>query len=129
MLDHVSLQVGDVDEAVRFYVAVLAPLGVAEVMRLPRGDSAVVALGGRSGGTRLWLGPVDESGPATAREVHLAFTAASPAEVQTVHTAATAIGAQILHPPREWPGYHPGYFAVFLRDLDGNNVEAVWHGV
>jgi hypothetical protein len=39
-----------------------------------------------------------------------------------------AAGAEILHAPREWPEYHPGYYGVFLRDLDGHNVEAVHHG-
>ena len=35
---------------------------------------------------------------------------------------------EVLHAPREWPEYHPGYYGVFVRDLDGNNVEAVFHG-
>jgi predicted lactoylglutathione lyase len=42
--------------------------------------------------------------------------------------AALAVGAEILHAPREWPEYHAGYYGVFLRDLDGHNVEAVHHG-
>ena len=37
-------------------------------------------------------------------------------------------GAEVLHAPREWPEYHPGYYGVFLRDLDRHNVEAVHHG-
>jgi catechol 2,3-dioxygenase-like lactoylglutathione lyase family enzyme len=41
--------------------------------------------------------------------------------------AAVAAGAQVLHEPRLWPEYHPGYFGVFVRDPDGNNVEAVYH--
>ena len=39
-----------------------------------------------------------------------------------------AAGVEVLHAPREWPEYHPGYYGVFLRDLDGHNVEAVHHG-
>lgn len=124
MLDHLSLQVSDVDAAVAFYTSVFGPLGVHEVMRVARQFGAVVALGGRDGHPTLWLGPTVE--PAnTAREVHLGFRAASLAEIEAVHAAAVAFGTEILHPPREWPGYHPGYYAVFLRDLDGNNVEAV----
>jgi hypothetical protein len=38
------------------------------------------------------------------------------------------LGAESLHPPRIWPEYHPGYFGAFVRDPDGNNVEAVFHG-
>jgi hypothetical protein len=45
-----------------------------------------------------------------------------------VHEAALAAGAEVLHAPREWPEYHPGYYAVFLLDPDGHNVEAVHHG-
>jgi hypothetical protein len=44
-----------------------------------------------------------------------------------VHAAAVEAGTEILHEPRVWPEYHEGYYAVFLRDLDGNNVEAVCH--
>jgi hypothetical protein len=53
--------------------------------------------------------------------VHVAFTAPE------VHRAAVRADTAILHPPRLWPEYHPGYYGVFLRDLDGNNVEAVHH--
>jgi len=55
------------------------------------------------------------------------FAAASREEVDAVHAAAVAAGAEVLHAPREWPEYHPGYYAVFLRDPDGHNVEAVVH--
>ena len=44
-----------------------------------------------------------------------------------MHEAALDAGAEILHAPRIFPEYHPGYYAVFLRDLDGHNVEAVHH--
>lgn len=92
------------------------------------GDSAIVALSGRDSRTRLWLGPANTAGT-DPREVHLAFAAASRTEVEAVHAAAVTFGAEVLHPPKEWPGYHPGYFAVDLRDPDGNNVEAVSQGV
>ena len=58
----------------------------------------------------------------------MAFQAGDRAAVDAVHSAALARGAEVLHAPREWPEYHPGYYAVFLRDLDGHNVEAVCHG-
>ena len=44
-----------------------------------------------------------------------------------MYSAAQEGGTEILHEPRMWPEYHPGYYGVFLRDLDGNNVEAVHH--
>ena len=73
----------------------------------------------------FWLSP--PTGNET-RELHVAFRAPGRAEVDAVHEAAVAAGVEVLHAPREWPEYHPGYYAVFLRDPDGHNVEAVHHG-
>jgi catechol 2,3-dioxygenase-like lactoylglutathione lyase family enzyme len=124
MLDHLAIQVGDVEAAAAFYVRVFAPLGVREAMRFQREGSLVVGLGGTDGFPHFWLGPA--SAP-PGREAHIAFTAPSRAAVDEVHAAAIGAGAEILHAPRVWPEYHPGYYGVFLRDLDGNNVEAVHH--
>ena len=49
-------------------------------------------------------------------------------ELQAFYDAALGAGAESLHAPRLWPEYHPGYFGAFVRDPDGNNVEAVFHG-
>jgi predicted lactoylglutathione lyase len=59
--------------------------------------------------------------------VHLALRAPSREAVDRVFTLATDAGAEILHEPRIWPEYHAGYYGVFFRDPDGNNVEAVHH--
>jgi catechol 2,3-dioxygenase-like lactoylglutathione lyase family enzyme len=72
-----------------------------------------------------WAGP--PTGDET-RELHVAFRAPDRAAVDAVHDAAVKRGAEVLHAPREWLEYHPGYYGVFLRDLDGHNVEAVHHG-
>ena len=64
---------------------------------------------------------------ASNRESHLAFAAADRAAVEAFFAAAQSLGAEVLHAPREWPEYHPGYYAAFVRDPDGNNVEAVVH--
>ena len=121
MLDHLALQSGDVEAAVAFYTRVFAALDIREVMRVER-------RGGRPVGRRriphLWFGPLVDPG---IRPVHLALTAPSRAAVDAVHTAAREAGAEVLHPPRLWPEYHAGYYGVFLRDPDGNNVEAVHH--
>jgi catechol 2,3-dioxygenase-like lactoylglutathione lyase family enzyme len=124
LLDHISIQVTDVDAAAAFYLRVFAPVGFREAMRFGRAGQPVVGLCGPDGQPRFWLGP---AGTSADREVHLAFTAPSRAAVDDVHEAAVAAGAEILHAPRIWPEYHPGYYGVFLRDLDGNNVEAVHH--
>lgn len=125
MLDHIGLQVADVESSLAFYLRVFAPIGMREVMRFPLGDAFVVGLAGPDGTPNFWLAP---AAGAEARELHLAFRAADRQAVDAVHQAAVAAGAEILHAPREWPEYHPGYYGVFVRDLDGHNVEAVHHG-
>lgn len=125
MLDHLGLQVADVDASLRFYLQVFGPIGACEAMRFPQGESFVVGLAGPDGIPDFWLAPAPGG---DTRELHIAFRAADRAAVDAVHDAAVAAGAQVLHAPREWPEYHPGYYGVFLRDLDGHNVEAVHHG-
>lgn len=125
MLDHLALQVADVEASRDFYVRLFSPLGVREAMRYERPDGLVVGLAGPDGFPTFWLGPVPAD--AGTREVHIAFTAPTRADVDAVHEAALAAGAEVLHAPRVWPEYHPGYYGVFVRDLDGNNLEAVHH--
>jgi catechol 2,3-dioxygenase-like lactoylglutathione lyase family enzyme len=126
MFDHLALQCADVEEAAAFYARVFAACGVREVMRFDTPGGPSVALGGPDGFPRLWLGPLVDSGD---RPVHLALTAPSREAVDQVFHAAREEGAKILHAPRLWPEYHAGYYGVFFRDLDGNNVEAVHHTV
>ncbi len=125
MLDHTGIQVADVDASLAFYLGAFGPVGMHEVMRFPMGESFVVGLGGADGIPDFWLSPAMG---AEAREIHIAFSAPDRAAVEAVHDAAVAARREVLHAPREWPEYHPGYYAVFLRDLDGHNVEAVCHG-
>jgi len=61
------------------------------------------------------------------RESHLAFQAPDRGAVEAFFAAATALDAEVLHQPRVWPEYHAGYFGAFVRDPEGNNVEAVHH--
>jgi catechol 2,3-dioxygenase-like lactoylglutathione lyase family enzyme len=61
------------------------------------------------------------------RESHIAFSATSRSAVDAFFAAAVAGGAEVLHQPRAWPEYHPDYYGAFVRDPDGNNVEAVCH--
>ncbi len=125
MLDHLALQVDDVDAAAAFYLQVFAPLGFREAMRYTGGAGTVVGLSGPDGFPQFWLG----AGPAApGREVHVAFGAPDRAAVDAVQRAAVEAEAEILHSARVWPEYHPTYYGVFFRDLDGNNVEAVHHG-
>ncbi|MGI8664619.1 MAG: VOC family protein [Jatrophihabitans sp.] len=124
MFDHIGIEVGDVEAALDFYLTVFASLGLQQALRFDSPTGPVVGLAGPDGRPQFWLSPA--SVPA-GREDHLAFTAADRATVEAVHRAAVAAGAEILHEPRVFPEYHPDYYGVFVRDLDGNNVEAVCH--
>ena len=124
MLDHLALQVADVDAAAAFYVEIFAPLEVRELMRFAGPQGPVVGLGGPDGRPQLWFGPLVDPG---VRPVHLALSAPTRDAVDAVQDAAERAGAELLHSARLWPEYHPGYYGVFLRDPDGNNVEAVHH--
>jgi catechol 2,3-dioxygenase-like lactoylglutathione lyase family enzyme len=73
----------------------------------------------------FWLGP-HQTGEGF-RESHIAFSAPDRAAVRAFFDAAQAAGAEVLHEPRMWPEYHPNYYGAFVRDPDGNNVEAVSH--
>lgn len=120
MLDHVSIQCTDLAASAAFYDAVLAPLGGGRVVDfgevigygvLPRPD--------------FWIGR--QSTGDGFRESHVAFVAASRGAVDAFFAAAVAAGAEPLHEPRVWPEYHEAYYGAFVRDPDGNNVEAVCH--
>ena len=103
-----------------FYDAVLAPLGGSRLM-----DFGVAMGYGRDGKPDFWIG-VHDSGEGF-RESHIAFVAADRAAVRAFFDVAVGLGAAVLHEPKEWPEYHPGYYGAFVRDPDGNNVEAVCH--
>lgn len=123
MIDHVGINCSDYAKSQKFYDAVLDVLGYTRQM-----DVGVAVGYGRDGKPTFWIadaGAGDASGP--NREVHVAFSAADPQQVQAFYDTAVGLGAESLHAPRLWPEYHPGYFGAFVRDPDGNNVEAVCH--
>jgi catechol 2,3-dioxygenase-like lactoylglutathione lyase family enzyme len=120
MLDHLSIQCSDVDASRAFYDAVLTPLGGGRVM-----DFGPVVGYGVDGKPSFWVGPLSTGEP--NREVHVAFVAPNRAAVRAFFDAAVTTGAEVLHEPRLWPEYHPSYYGAFVRDPDGNNVEAVCH--
>jgi catechol 2,3-dioxygenase-like lactoylglutathione lyase family enzyme len=120
MLDHVSIQCADVKASAAFYDVVLTPLGGSRVM-----DFGEVIGYGVPPMPDFWIGS-RQTGDGF-RESHLAFTAPDRAAVDAFVAAAVAAGAEVLHQPRVWPEYHPNYYGGFVRDPDGNNVEAVCH--
>ena len=120
MLDHISLQCADVAASAGFYDRVLGAVGVQRLM-----DVGDVIGYGTAPMPDFWLGP--RTTGEGFREAHIAFTAPSHAAVHEFFRRATEAGAQVLYPPKSWPEYHPDYYSAFVRDPDGNNVEAVCH--
>jgi catechol 2,3-dioxygenase-like lactoylglutathione lyase family enzyme len=117
-LDHVSLHVRDLARSRAFYSAALAPLGID--VRMEGGGWIGF---GKPGKPQFWLGPGDApSGP-----LHVAFTAATRAEVRAFHAAALAAGGIDNGTPGLRPHYHANYYGAFVFDPDGNNAEAVCH--
>jgi catechol 2,3-dioxygenase-like lactoylglutathione lyase family enzyme len=114
LIDHVHLRVADLDASKRFYRAVLSAIGQAEGISESPTHFAC---------DELWIDRAD--GPVS--RVHLAFQSPDRATVEAFHRAALAAGGRDNGPPGERP-YHPGYYAAFAFDPDGNNIEAVFHG-
>jgi catechol 2,3-dioxygenase-like lactoylglutathione lyase family enzyme len=114
LIDHVHLRVADVDVSKRFYRAVLASIGLPDV--LSEGPTYFQA-------DELF---VDKAEGPTSR-VHLAFHADSREIVDAFYQAALGAGGRDNGAPGERP-YHPGYDGAFVLDPDGNNIEAVFHG-
>jgi catechol 2,3-dioxygenase-like lactoylglutathione lyase family enzyme len=120
VLDHLAIQCSDIAASAAFYDAVLAPLGGQRIMEFdPEIGYGVPPM------PCFWLGP-HRTGEGF-RESHIALTAPDRAAVDAFVAAARAAGAEVLHEPRVWPEYHPNYYGGFVRDPDGNNVEAVCH--
>ncbi len=117
MLDHVALNVRDLAAAKAFYLQALEPLGYTVFME----ESEFVGL--QSGGIPdFWL---SERGDPSA-PVHVAFRADRPT-VDAFHAAAIAAGGKDNGPPGLRPEFHEHYYAAFVFDPEGNNIEAVCH--
>ncbi|WAC91010.1 VOC family protein [Mycobacterium sp. Aquia_213] len=121
MIDHIGINCADYPKSQAFYDTVLAVLGFSRQL-----DFGAAIGYGRDGKPTFWI--AEGAGMGSNRENHIAFVAADENAVRAFHEAALGLGAESLHEPRLWPEYHPGYFGAFVRDPDGNNVEAVYHG-
>jgi catechol 2,3-dioxygenase-like lactoylglutathione lyase family enzyme len=115
-IDHLWIRVGDVEEAKRFYETIAPYAGFA--LRSDLGDRAHFGAG--KGSFAVLDGP-------PAEHVHLAFPAGTDEAVDAFHRAATQAGYTDNGPPGERPVYHAGYYAAYVLDPDGNNVELVHH--
>jgi catechol 2,3-dioxygenase-like lactoylglutathione lyase family enzyme len=117
MLDHITLRVRDVAAAKAFYAAALRPLGYAVVMDFPEGAGL-----GVDGKPDFWLA-ADEG----ATPQHVAFAAPDRRAVDGFHAAALHAGGKDNGAPGLRPDYHPNYYAAFVLDPSGHNMEAVCH--
>jgi catechol 2,3-dioxygenase-like lactoylglutathione lyase family enzyme len=120
MIDHVSICVRDLDQAAHFYQAVLEPIGYRKLLARPH----TVGFGRTY--PEFWINlrqamtPLEGGGGA-----HVALRAPAAAAVDAFHAAALAAGGQSDGAPGARPEYSPGYYAAFIRDRDGNRIEAV----
>jgi catechol 2,3-dioxygenase-like lactoylglutathione lyase family enzyme len=125
MIDHVGIPVSDYAGTKAFYEKALAPLGYVVLMEMRQHEHDAPAAGfGRDGKPDFWIG--GEGG--LAKSVHIAIVAADRAEVDGFHRAALAAGGRDNGRPGLRPQYHANYYAAFVLDPDGHNIEAVCHG-
>lgn len=118
MFDHIGLRVKNLDASVKFYTAALKPLGFV----LSSHDASSAGFGPPGAPATLWLYPTDgAAGPGA----HVGFHAADHAAVTRFHRAALEAGGRDHGAPGIRADYSPTYFAAFIIDPDGNNVEAV----
>ena len=117
MYDHIGLKVKNLEASVRFYEAALGALGHV----LVSSDESYAGLGPK-GAAALWLYATPRTGPAGT---HVAFTAKSRPAVDKFHAAGVKAGGSDNGAPGLRADYGPKYYAAFLIDPDGNNVEAV----
>src|SRR5204862_2492079 len=118
MIDHVTANVTDFQQAKRFYEQALAPLGYSLQMEF----EGAAGFGTGEGIPDFWIGSSSERGAA-----HVAFSAGDRPSVDRFYEEAIAAGGQDNGPPGLRPDYHETYYAAYVHDADGNNIEAVSH--
>ena len=125
MIDHLAINVSDLVRSRAFYEAALAPLGyvVRQVHASAISFGAATPQADNDPGGDFWIA----LGQPFADGVHLAFRAANPQQVDAFYQAALAAGGKDNGAPGLRPRYHAHYYAAFVHDPDGYNIEAVVH--
>jgi catechol 2,3-dioxygenase-like lactoylglutathione lyase family enzyme len=118
-IDHLWIRVRDLDATAAFYSAIARHAGLRQGLTWDRGRQF------RGGWSTFSL--IDDGRPLT-ENLHIAFPAPDRQTVRDFHAAAIAAGYQSNGEPGERPQYHPGYYAAFVIDPDGANIESVYHG-
>ena len=123
MFSHITLGTTDLDRAARFYRAVMPTLALTEPFTLP----ACIVFGAVTG-AKLFIGSPFDGHPATAGNgTHIALSAPTRAAVNAFHAAALANGGTNEGAPGPRPHYHQHYYGAYVRDPDGNKLQAVCH--
>jgi catechol 2,3-dioxygenase-like lactoylglutathione lyase family enzyme len=121
MIDHISVAVRDLQNAERFYATLLAPLGLQKLREWP---DAAIGFGKKY--PEFWINRRAAMNPVAADSgVHICLRAPDAAAVDAFHAAALAAGGASCGAPGLRKDYHANYYAAFVRDADGNRIEAV----
>lgn len=124
MIDHIGFPVSDYERAKTFYTQALAPLGYSLIMEVAQDQNDAPAAGfGINGKPDFWIG--GEGG--LTKPVHIAIATNDRASVDAFYKAALAAGGRDNGAPGLRPHYHANYYAAFVFDHDGHNIEAVCH--
>ncbi|HYD86681.1 MAG TPA: VOC family protein [Vitreimonas sp.] len=127
-IDHVSVGVTNMKRSKAFYDAALAPLGMQPVMPVEYGGQLVAVGYGQPGKPAFWIGlPINGQPASMGNGVHIAFRAETRAAVDAFFLAALDQGGIEDGRPGLRTEYHPDYYGAFVRDPDGNKIEAVSH--
>ena len=125
MIDHTEIVVSDFETSKKFYSAALAPIGIKLILELPASVTGKTDFAGfgELSEAEFWIAQGTPSNPL----IHIAFRVSTRSLVDDFYTAAIAAGGRDNGAPGIRPHYHSNYYAAFVLDLDGNNIEAVCH--
>ncbi len=123
MFSHVTIGSSDPNAAAAFYDEVLGALGIETLFNF----DGVVAYGDATGPKTFILKPFDGGPPAPGNGGHIAYLAKTRAEVDAFHAAALRLGGSDEGAPGLRPHYHPNYYGAYVRDPEGNKIQAVCH--
>lgn len=122
VISHITLGTNDTERAARFYDAVLGAVGFQRLAKPPGKPPAYE----KGGPPTIYLYPPEDGRPATwGNGTHVALTAPTRAAVDRFHAAALRLGGACAGPPGVRPAYGPTYYAAYVRDPDGNKLQAV----
>jgi len=124
MFSHVTLGSNDIERSRTFYEPVMTALGIAQPFQMP----GTIVFGELAGAKLFILTPFDRGTASTGNGSHTALLAPSRAAVDAFHAAALANGGTCDGPPGLRPYYHAHYYGAYVRDPDGNKLQAVCHG-